>query len=133
MAFDPRKIAGNLGSVAGSAAAAGLDKVKSAIGEITLYSTSLSQAGWDVRELEVELGLAPKLTARLKATGHASEDKLQLIVKENPDKKMLEAIVTSLIEASKLRTAAENGPLKLEDVEIGTILGAVPNVVLRFK
>ena len=132
MGFDPRKIAGTLGTVAGGAAA-GQEKVKAALGELALLSNSLSKAGWDLQELEVELGLTPKLTARLKATGETKEDQLQQIAKENPDKKMVEAVVTSLIQANKLRGSAENGTLKLQDVEVGTVLGAIPNVVLRFK
>jgi hypothetical protein len=110
---------------------AGLDRLKQALGEFSSYASILRAAGFDASQLEVVF-LPPKMTAHFKIVSEVSEDKLSAIVRENPDKKLLGAIASSLIQTTMLQRTVQVSGFELDDIEVSTT-GGIPNVVIRFK
>ena len=100
------------------------------LSDLNLVLGMLPDAGYEVGEMEVELGIAPKVTVSLKLGRAPNEARLKSIL-EKMNNAMLSAIVTALIQASKLQDAVSVETLELKDVQV--ILTAVPNVSLQWK
>jgi hypothetical protein len=100
------------------------------LSDLNLVLGMLPDAGYEVGEMEVELGLTPKVTISLKLGRAPNEARLKTIL-EKVDNAMLGAIVTSLMQASKLQDAVSVETLELKDVKV--VLTATPNVALQWK
>jgi hypothetical protein len=100
------------------------------LSDLNLVLGMLPDAGYEVGEMEVELGIAPKVTVSLKLGRAPNEARLKSIL-EKMNNTMLSAIVSALIQASKLQDAVSVETLELKDVKV--ILTAVPNVSLQWK
>ncbi len=106
-------------------------KTQEVLSEVNLLLRLLQDAGYEVNQLEVELGVPPTVTIDLETGGGVSPDKLDTILRDNRDKKVLAAILTALIQASKLRDAVKVETLGLKDVRIA--LTVSPKITLRWK
>jgi len=100
------------------------------LSDLNLVLGLLPDAGYEVGEMEVELGIAPKVTIALKLGQAANEARLKTIL-DKVDNAMLAAIITSLIQAGKLQDAVSVETLELKDVKV--VLTATPNVSLQWK
>ena len=109
----------------------GIEKTHEVMSEINLLLTLLNDTGYEVSQLEIELGVPPKVTIDLKADSAVSEDKLNAILRENQDKEVLAAIVASLVQANRLRGAVKVETLELKDVRI--VLTASPHITMQWK
>ena len=109
----------------------GLEKTREALAQLNLLLQLLQSAGYGVGSLEIELSLPPKITMRLKTSLAVREDKLTAILSEHTDKKVVMAVVASLIQANKLRDSITLETLEFEEVQI--ILTTTPNITLQWK
>ena len=98
--------------------------------DMNLILGLLPDAGYDVGNMDIELGLTPKVTIGLKLGRGANEAKLKSIL-DKMDNTMLAAIVASLIQAGRLQQAVSVETLELKDVEV-TLTGT-PVVALKWK
>ncbi len=128
MALD---VLGKLKEAKDSLAGLGLEKTQEVLGEINLLLTLLKDAGYEVNQLEIEVGVPPKVTINLMTGSGVSDEKLNAIFRENQDKKVLAAIVASLLQANKLRGSVEVETLELKDVKI--VLTASPSITMQWK
>jgi hypothetical protein len=126
VAFDLNKLNVSKGAVADLAT----QKTVQLLSDLNLVLGMLPDAGYEVGEMEVELGITPKVTVGLKLGRAPNEGRLKAIL-EKMDNAMLSAIVTELIQASKLQDAVSVETLELKDVKVS--LTAVPNVSLQWK
>ena len=126
MGFDLSKVRIDKGAVTDLAT----QKAVQLLSDLNLVLGMLPDAGYEVGEMEVELGLAPKVTVGLKLGRATNEARLKSIL-EKMDNAMLSSIVAALIQASKLQDAVSVETLELKDVKV--ILTAVPNVSLQWK
>jgi hypothetical protein len=108
----------------------GSEKTVQLLSDLNLVLGLLPDAGYEVSELEVELGITPKVTIDLKLGRTANEARLKSIL-EKVDNAMLATILTSLIQASKMQDAVSVETLELKGVKV--VLTAVPNVSLQWK
>jgi hypothetical protein len=127
----PFDVAGALKKTKDALADFGAEKTREALSEVNLLLKLLPDAGYEVGQLEVELGVPPKVTIDLKAEPGVNEDKLDAILRDNQDKSVLVAILGSLIQANKLRDAVKVETLELKDVRV--VLTASPNITLQWK
>jgi len=107
----------------------GTQKTVQLLSDLNLVLSLLPDAGYEVDEMEVELGLTPKVTLSLKV-GRGNEARLRSI-QEKVDNSVLSAIVSSLIEAGKLQDAVRVDTLEMKDVTV--VLTAAPTVSLQWK
>jgi hypothetical protein len=126
MGFGLSRIGIDKGAVADLAT----QKTVQLLSDLNLVLGMLPDAGYEVGEMEVELGLAPKVTVGLKLGRAANEARLKSIL-EKVDDAVLAGIISSLMQASKLREAVSVETLELKDVKV--ILTPVPNVSLQWK
>jgi len=108
----------------------GTEKTVQLMSDLNLILGLLPDAGYEIGELEIELGVTPKVTIDLKL-GRAIDEARLNAIKEKVDNPMLAAIITSLIQASKLQNTVSVETLELKDVKIAVT--AVPNVALQWK
>src|SRR5437762_13364905 len=94
-----------------------LNKLKEKVGDVTTQKTlelmsdvnviltALPDAGYQIGELEVELGVTPKLTVNVKIGQAIREDKLKAVLQANPNNMLLSTTLNALMQASKLQQA----------------------------
>ncbi len=123
MAFDLNKLKGGVADVA-------TQKTVQLLSDLNLVLGLLPDAGYEVGEMEVELGIAPKITVGLKLGRAANEARLKAIL-DKVDNAALATIIKSLIEASKLQDAVSVETLELQDVKV--VLTPVPSVSMQWK
>jgi hypothetical protein len=126
MAFDLNKLKAGKDVVADLAT----QKTVQLLSDLNLVLGLLPDAGYEVGEMEVELGLAPRVTIDLKLGRGANEAKLKAIL-DKVDNAVLATIIKSLIEASKLQEAVSVDTLELTDVKV--VLTPVPSVSMQWK
>ena len=108
----------------------GTQKTVQLLSDLNLILNLLPDAGYEVGEMEVELGVTPKVTLDLKLGRAVNEARLKTIL-DRVDNAMLAAIISSLIQASKLQDAVSVETLELKDVKV--VMTAAPNVALQWK
>ncbi len=123
MAFDLNKLKGGVADVA-------TQKTVQLLSDLNLVLGLLPDAGYEVGEMEVELGIAPKITVGLKLGRAANEARLKAIL-DKVDNAALATIIKSLIEASKLQDAVSVETLELQDVKV--VLTPVPSLSMQWK
>jgi hypothetical protein len=109
----------------------GMEKAREALAQVNLLLQLLQSAGYGVGSMEIELSLSPKITITLKATPAVKEEVLDAILRDNADKKIVVAIVASLVQANKLRGSVTVETLELDEVEI--VLTTTPNITMQWK
>jgi hypothetical protein len=127
MAFDALNKMKNLTNAASDLAT---QKTVQLLTDLNLVLGLLPDAGYEVGEMEVELGITPKVTIALKLGRAANEARLKTIL-DKVDNAVLAGIITSLMQASKLQDAVSVETLELKDVKVE--LTTTPNVSLQWK
>src|SRR5258708_40301826 len=93
--------------------------------------TLLQDAGYQVGELTIDLGVPPTITIDLKPGPLTSDGKLDGIFQANKDNDVLALVLGSLMQANKIRDK-----IKLETIELkGTkiVLKTPPSISLHWK
>jgi hypothetical protein len=107
------------------------EKSREILLQANLLLQLLQSAGYGIGSLEVELGIPPKITIKLKTGPAVKEEKLAAILREHADKKVVTGIVAPLIQANRLRDSVTVETLELGEVEI--ILAATPNITMAWS
>lgn len=112
-------------------ASLGMEKTREVLAQVNLLLQLLQSAGYGIGSLDIELSLPPKVTIKLKTGPAVKEEKLDTILREQADRKVVTAIVASLIQANRLRGSITVETLELEGLEI--ILATTPNITMQWK
>lgn len=91
----------------------------------------IERAGYDVTELEVGLGISPKVVPHLKIRELISEEEQNLLLEETRDRKLVNMILTSLFKASAAHKKLKFRKFHFSDMELE--LSILPSVVLKFR
>ncbi|MCJ9430127.1 hypothetical protein [Kordiimonas marina] len=91
----------------------------------------IERAGYRVTEIEVGLGLSPKLTAHLMLEDVISEADQEDLLLETKEKKMVNTILNTLFKASNARTKLKFRRFHFTHLELE--LSILPTVVLKFR
>ena len=91
----------------------------------------IERAGYDVTEIEVGLGLSPKVVPHLRIRELISEDEQLLLLEETRSLKLVNAILASLFRASAAHTKLQFKKFHFSDLELE--LSILPTVVLKFR
>lgn len=104
----------------GELANVGAAKVRELISRFNEALPLLEEAGCTPSEVEVEVGLPPKVVANF-VTSEVSEEAIARITADNPDRTLACAILTALAKGARLQKAVEVGRLRASSlaVEIG--------------
>ncbi|TNE63976.1 MAG: hypothetical protein EP335_08315 [Alphaproteobacteria bacterium] len=91
----------------------------------------IERAGYSVTEIEVGLGLSPKLTAHLKLEDQITKAEEEALLLETKDKKLANTILSALFHASAARTKLKFNKFHFAALELE--LSILPTAVLRFR
>lgn len=91
----------------------------------------IERAGYDVIEIEVGLGLSPKIVPHLRMREMISETEQAALLAETSDKKLVNTILGSLFKASAARSKLKFRQFHFTDIELE--LSILPTVVLKFR
>ena len=106
------------------------DKLKEVANEFNAIAPIIKMIGYSITEVEVELGMPPKIVPHFTRTDDMSEDEMNEIIEKHKDKKLTYLILSSLAKASSLQNSIQLSNLKFTEVEIE--VGAIPSVKLKF-
>jgi hypothetical protein len=106
------------------------EKSREVLLEANLLLQLLQSAGYGIGSLEVEVGVPPKITIKLRTGPAVTEQKLAAILREHADKKVITGIVALLIQSNRLRDSVTVETLELGEVQI--IVAATPNITMQW-
>jgi hypothetical protein len=91
----------------------------------------IERAGYDVTEVEVALGLSPKVVPHLKLRELINEEEQKALLQETQGKTLVNTILASLFRASAARRKLNFKRFHFEEIELE--IGLIPGVVLKFR
>lgn len=109
----------------------GLEKIKEISGELNTALPYFKRVGYNFEELEVELGLPPKLNLLFKHIENVGQEAQQEVLGEIKEMKTAHMIISSLLKANSLQDIIRIGNLKFSSIQIE--LTAIPSVKLKFN
>jgi hypothetical protein len=109
----------------------GMEKLKAVIAEVTSAFPLFERAGFSVEEVQVEIGLAPKLMPRFKHVRTLTPEEQTNILAEACDKRLVKFMLISLFKSVNMQNLIQDPKLQLHAIEID--LTAVPSVRGIFK
>lgn len=109
----------------------GVEKLKAVISEVTNAFPLFEKAGFEIEEVQVEIGIAPKLMPRFRHVKDISVSDQEAILEEVKDKQLIKFMLISLFKSSKMKNLIQDPKLNFHAIEID--LTAVPSVRGIFK
>lgn len=117
-------------SIAGLGADTG-DDVTAAVTELNEGAPTFLRAGYALAGVDLELGLAPRLTAHLERVGEVGLHALRAMLAPNSDRRVIHGILSALVKAEEL--AASTHLEGLEYSEVSIQVGPAPTLRLRWR
>lgn len=109
----------------------GTEKLKAIFSLVSNASSLIAEAGYELDEIEVELGVPPKLIPHFKFTSAITQEKKQELLEKTREDKLMNLLLKSLFTATALQSTMRMGNFRMVEVEIE--IGLVPSVRLRFS
>ena len=128
MNFDPL---GKLQKLKETALDLGAQKATEAMTQANQLLTLLQDAGYQVGELTIDLGVPPTITIELKPGPLMDDGKLDGIFQANKDNEVLALVLGSLMQANKLRDKIRLETIELKSTKI--VLKTPPSISLHWK
>ncbi|NVJ98185.1 MAG: hypothetical protein HWE25_08535 [Alphaproteobacteria bacterium] len=91
----------------------------------------IERAGYEVTEIEVGMGLDPKIVPHLRMRDMIDESEQAALLEETKNKTLVNTILSSLFRASAARRKLNFRRFHFTDIELE--LSILPTVVLKFK
>ncbi len=104
----------------------GVDKLKAIIAEVTAAFPIFEKAGFEIEELQIEVGLVPKFLPRFKQVKTISQQDQDAILQEVQNKKLVKFMLISLFKSTKMQSLIQDPKLEFYGLEIEVT--AVPAV-----
>jgi hypothetical protein len=130
LALNLNRLTGGVQGATDALASMAAEKSREMLLQANLLLQLLQSAGYGIGSLEIEMGLSPKITTKLRTGPAVTEEKLAAILRDQADKKVITGIVALLIQANRLRDSVTVETLELGEVQI--ILAATPNITMQW-
>jgi hypothetical protein len=109
----------------------GAQKAAETMDQANLLLRLLQDAGYQVGDLEMDLGVPPAITITLKSGPMLTESKLDSIYQANKENDLLGLVLEALVQANRLRDKVKLETIELKDTKI--VLKATPSISLHWK
>ncbi len=110
----------------------GLNAANELVAEFNQSLPLIPEAGYRLREFEVELGLPPKAKAHFELVETISpEAQAEILIKAKARGRMSDLLFSSLFKAHQLQNAIKLGNFKMKEIEIE--IGILPAVIVKFQ
>ncbi|HKW33116.1 MAG TPA: hypothetical protein VJN92_08925 [Candidatus Acidoferrum sp.] len=118
-------------TVSSKVADVGAQKATETLDQANLLLKLLQDAGYQVGEVDVELGVPPAISVTLKTGPMLSDAKLNSIYEANKGNDALALVLNGVIQANKLRDKLKLETIELKDTKI--VLKATPSISLHWR
>lgn len=118
-------------TVSSKVADVGAQKAAETLDQANLLLKLLQDAGYQVDEVDVELGVPPAISVTLKTGPMLTDAKLESIFEANKGNDALALVLGGLIQANKLRDKVKLETIELKDTKI--VLKATPSISLHWR
>jgi hypothetical protein len=109
----------------------GFDKLKAGIDELSNGLPLIEQAGFEIHDINIGIGIPPEVALSFKKTNTVSSTDIQKIIDDNQDKKILVPILQALLTANNMQSKITMGKFRFTGV--GIKVGIPPEVSLRYS
>jgi hypothetical protein len=110
---------------------AALESVKRIAEDLNGYLPALGEAGYTLQEVSAEIGIAPKLLATFAARPDITQERIDVVIAEHADAKVLAVILRALYGAYKLQNSIDVAGMKPHGIVL--TLGVTPSVAVKFR
>jgi hypothetical protein len=108
------------------------DKINMLLGEYSQAISTLQTLGLAVGKIRVEMGLLPQVSTTIRGSiNDLDPEKIQKLLDSNPDKKLLNAILSALLTLVRIREVVDLKSSK--DVVLDVTLGVPPKVSAQLE
>jgi hypothetical protein len=121
---------GTFAAAASEAIEASASKVREAIDEFNATLLILREAGYKVSEVDIAIGLPPKISANVTASETVTEERIAKVLEEHRHRKLTTLVLNALYQAWRLQNAVQIVGMKPRGMSIE--LGLVPSVTIKF-
>jgi hypothetical protein len=118
-------------TVSSKVADLGAQKAAETLDQANLLLKLLQDAGYQVGDVDVDLGVPPAISITLKTGPTMSDSELDSIYEANKGNDVLALVLGGLIQANKLRDKVKLETIELKDTKI--VLKATPSISLHWK
>ncbi|MDR3669144.1 MAG: hypothetical protein P4L35_20125 [Ignavibacteriaceae bacterium] len=108
----------------------GTDKIKEVLENIGGSSAIFLQSGYELKSVNINLGLPPVIVATFHFLKDVSEDEQKRVLDETKKSSMIHLIITCLLKASDYFDKIKVGDYKMNSVAIS--LGLAPGININF-
>jgi hypothetical protein len=109
---------------------ASFNKAKEAIDDFNAALPVIRQAGYQVSEVDIALGIPPKVSCSVTANADLTAEHVESVIAQHEDKKFTVVLVKALFQAWKLQNAIHIVGMKPRNM--GVELGLIPSVTIKF-
>jgi hypothetical protein len=109
---------------------AGLTRAREAIQELKSTLPSIREAGYELVDVSVHIGVTPAVVASFHTSETFTEEHAQKVLDDSADRRLTAFLLGALLQARKLQTTIDLGGLKPRTIAIQ--LGLPPSVSIKF-
>lgn len=107
------------------------EKIKAIVADLSSAEPIFKQAGFIMEQLEIDIGLIPKVTPQFLQVNKVSAEEEADLLQQLNDRKLLRFILQSLFKSSRMNALMESTDLSIHAIEID--ITAPPSVRTIFK
>jgi hypothetical protein len=117
-------------SIAGLRADTG-DAVTTAVRELNEGAATFLRAGYALSGVDLELGIAPRVTAHLERVEEIGIPAIRALLAPNSDRRVIHGILSALVKAEELAASTQFDGM--EHTEVSIQVGPAPTIRLRWR
>jgi hypothetical protein len=107
-----------------------VEKLKEQLEQLSEAMPKVEEAGFRVMKLDVILAPSPKLVPHFEHLGPPDQERIDRVIADNPDKKMLKPLLLALAKSAQIHDAVKIKELTFSAVAISA--GIPPGIKLVF-
>ena len=109
----------------------GADKVRGVVQDFNAITPLIERAGYEIVDLQIELGLIPKLIPHFKKVQDVSDVDKQLILEELKEKRLMSMLVNALFKSDSFQSNLNLSNYQYTGIEVE--IAALPAVRLKYQ
>ena len=108
----------------------GLTKLNETMTELNASLPVLREAGYVIDGVTIKLGMPPKIVANFSGGGNVTQERVDALLAEHADRKLMALLVKSVYHATKLQSLVNVKGLRPTGVSVE--IGLIPLVAVKF-
>ena len=109
----------------------GAEKVKNVVNDFIAITPLIERAGYQIVDLEIELGLIPKLIPHFKKTREVTDAEKEEVLAELQEKRLMSMLVNALFKADNFQSGLNLTNYRYTGIEVE--ITALPAVRLKYR